>query len=107
MIVPMSSWRCAVSYGTAGKKVTVREMAQMHGRAVGGPQLAGNPEQVADQLEAYFRQAGGDGFMLVAPERPGGLEDFVSLVVPVLQKRGLFRQDYAGTTLREHLQQEA
>lgn len=91
----------------AGHKVTVREMAQMHGRAVGGPQLVGNPEQVADQLETYFRQAGGDGFMIVAPERPSGLEDFVNLAVPVLQKRGLFRQDYAGTTLREHLQQEA
>jgi alkanesulfonate monooxygenase SsuD/methylene tetrahydromethanopterin reductase-like flavin-dependent oxidoreductase (luciferase family) len=89
----------------AGKKVTVSEIAQMHGRAVGGLQMVGNPEQVADQLEAYFQQAGGDGFMIVAGDRPGTLRDFVELVVPVLQRRGLFRKDYAGTTLREHLRE--
>lgn len=90
----------------AGKKVTVREIAQMHGRAVGGLQMVGNPEQVADQLEAYFQQAGGDGFMIVAGDRPGTLRDFVELVVPVLQRRGLFRKDYTGTTLRDHLRED-
>jgi long-chain alkane monooxygenase len=89
----------------AGQGLTVREMAMMHGQSVGLPQIVGTPEQVADQLEAYFERTGGDGFMLTAAYTPGAVTDFVDLVVPLLQKRGRFRADYAGTTLREHLRQ--
>jgi alkanesulfonate monooxygenase SsuD/methylene tetrahydromethanopterin reductase-like flavin-dependent oxidoreductase (luciferase family) len=58
---------------------------------------------VADRLEEWFRAGACDGFMVQAPYVPGGLEDFVRLVVPELQKRGLFRRDYEGRTLRDHL----
>jgi alkanesulfonate monooxygenase SsuD/methylene tetrahydromethanopterin reductase-like flavin-dependent oxidoreductase (luciferase family) len=87
----------------AGKRLTLRDMAQMHGQSVGFPQIVGTPAQVADQLEAYYRQAGGDGFMRTMPYTPGAIEDFVALVIPVLQKRGLFRVEYKGETLREIL----
>ena len=87
----------------AGKPLTPQEMAQMHGQSVGFPQIVGTPEQVADQLEAYYRQAGGDGFMLTMAYAPGAIEEFVALVVPVLQKRGLLRTEYSGNTLRDML----
>lgn len=89
-----------------GKKLTVREVAQMHGQSVSLPQIVGTPHHVADQLEAYYDRVGGDGFMLSPIYTPGAIEEFVDLVVPVLQKRGLFRTDYAGTTQREHLLQD-
>ncbi|MGI4798757.1 MAG: hypothetical protein ACRYG8_32900, partial [Janthinobacterium lividum] len=63
----------------------------------------GTPEQVADQLEARFEARAADGFNLMPATLPGGLGDFVDLVVPELQRRGLFRTRYAGTTLRDHL----
>ena len=58
---------------------------------------------IRDRLEAYYRQAGGDGFMLTMPYTPGAVEEFVALVIPVLQKRGLFREEYRRETLREIL----
>jgi alkanesulfonate monooxygenase SsuD/methylene tetrahydromethanopterin reductase-like flavin-dependent oxidoreductase (luciferase family) len=54
-------------------------------------------------MEAYYQQVGGDGFMLTMPYTPGAIEEFVALVIPVLQKRGLFRTEYRGGTLREIL----
>ena len=62
--------------------------------------------EVADQMEDYFDQVGGDGFMLSPIYTPGAIEEFVDLVVPELQRRGRYRQDYAGTTQRDHLMQE-
>ncbi len=91
---------------TAGKKLTLREVAKMHGESVSLPQFVGTSEQVADQLEAYFDTVGGDGFMLSATHSPGAIEEFVDLVIPELQKRGRFRTEYAGKTQREHLLQE-
>jgi FMN-dependent oxidoreductase (nitrilotriacetate monooxygenase family) len=90
----------------AGKRLTLREMALMHGQSVGFPQIIGTPAQVADQLEAYFDQAGGDGFMLTMPYTPGSIEEFVAWVIPELQRRGRFRTDYQGNTLRELLHQD-
>ncbi|HVQ75531.1 MAG TPA: hypothetical protein VMT79_08345 [Candidatus Binatia bacterium] len=58
-------------------------------------------------LEAYFEQAGGDGFMLTMAYSPGAIEEFVSLVVPVLQGRGRLRSEYRGQTLRAILREEA
>ena len=52
-----------------------------------------------------MRVAGGDGFMLTAIHSPGAIEDFVDKVIPILRKRGLVREDYTGTTLRDHLTQ--
>lgn len=63
----------------------------------------GSPSTVADIMEAWFAGQACDGFMLVPATFPGTFDDFVALVVPELQRRGLFRQDYTGTTLRDHL----
>ena len=63
----------------------------------------GTPTQVADEMEKWFTEKAADGFMLQFPLLPRDLEDFVELVVPILQERGLFRLDYEGETLRDHL----
>lgn len=63
----------------------------------------GTPEQVAHLIEAWYEQNGADGFMLIA-NLPSELEAFVDKVVPILQKRGIFRTDYEGTTLRENME---
>ncbi|WP_241560702.1 LLM class flavin-dependent oxidoreductase [Paenirhodobacter populi] len=65
--------------------------------------LLGTAEEIADQLEARFTAGAADGFNIMPPWLPGGLEEFVDQVVPILQRRGLFRTDYSGTTLRDHL----
>ncbi|MGY4491327.1 LLM class flavin-dependent oxidoreductase [Pseudomonas sp. TE3610] len=65
--------------------------------------LIGTPVQIADQLQAWFEQGAADGFNVLVPHLPGGLEDFADHVVPELQRRGLFRTEYEGTTLRENL----
>ena len=63
----------------------------------------GSASDVADVMEEWFTGGGADGFNIMPPIMPGGLEDFVDLVVPELQRRGLFRTRYEGTTLRENL----
>ncbi|SHI37236.1 FMN-dependent oxidoreductase, nitrilotriacetate monooxygenase family [Roseomonas rosea] len=65
--------------------------------------LCGSAEEVADTLEEWFRGGAADGFNIMPSHLAEGLEDFVELVVPILQRRGLFRTAYAGTTLRENL----
>ena len=71
--------------------------------AMGHRLLFGALEQVADGLEAWFTAGVADGCNIMPPWFPGAFEDFVGEVVPILQKRGLFRTEYQGTTLREHL----
>lgn len=63
----------------------------------------GTPQQVADVLEQWFRQGGADGFNVMPPFFPGQFDAFARDVVPILQERGLFRADYTGKTLRDHL----
>lgn len=65
--------------------------------------LSGPPEQIADQLQEWFEQGAADGFNIMPPTFPDGLNDFVELVIPELQRRGIFRTEYEGSTLREHL----
>jgi hypothetical protein len=65
--------------------------------------LVGTPVDIADQIEDWFLNGAADGFNLKPPLLPDSLEDFIHLVVPELQKRGIFRKDYEGTTLRDHL----
>ena len=60
--------------------------------------MIGTPQSIADEMEEWFETQGSDGSYL-----PGGLDDFVDKVVPELQRRGLFRRDYDGVTLRDHL----
>ena len=63
----------------------------------------GTPEQVADVMEHWFQNGAADGFNVMPAWLPGSLDDFVDLVIPELQRRGLFRTEYEGTTLRDNL----
>ncbi|MES2951858.1 MAG: LLM class flavin-dependent oxidoreductase [Pseudomonadota bacterium] len=65
--------------------------------------IIGTPQSIADQLEEWFVNGGADGFNILPPYFPGGFDDFVDLVIPELQRRGLFRTEYEGKTLRENL----
>ncbi len=65
--------------------------------------IVGTPEQIADDIEHWFRHGAADGFNLMPDALPDGLQDFVDGVVPILQRRGIFRTGYEGRTLREHL----
>ncbi|QQX89707.1 LLM class flavin-dependent oxidoreductase (plasmid) [Cupriavidus necator] len=85
------------------ENLTIRQLYQRVAGARGHWQLVGTPEQIVDQLEERFLNYGADGFNVMSPVLPGGLTDFIALVLPELRRRGLFRSEYAGTTLREHL----
>ncbi|QEA39123.1 LLM class flavin-dependent oxidoreductase [Pistricoccus aurantiacus] len=82
---------------------TLRELLGRLAAGGGHCTLVGTPESIADEMERWFRNEGADGFNLMPPSLPGGIEDFVDQVVPELQRRGLFRQEYQATTLRGHL----
>jgi alkanesulfonate monooxygenase len=82
--------------------LNVRQLAQRLG-GYGGLAMVGTPGQIADEMERWLGEAACDGFNVMFPYLPQGLHEFVDLVVPELQRRGLFRSDYEGTTLREHL----
>lgn len=77
----------------------IRELAGGGGHRV----IVGTPEQIADDIERWFLAGAADGFNLMPDVLPDGLADFVDGVVPILQKRGLFRRQYEGITLRDHL----
>lgn len=83
--------------------LTVRQAYRKILPQMAGNMIKGDPVQVADVMEAWYREKGCDGFMLSAPVVPTGLERFTRLVVPELQRRGLFRREYEGRTLRENL----
>ena len=85
------------------EQLTIRELYQRVAGARGHWQVIGTPEQIADALEERFLAHGADGYNVMAPILPGGLTDFIELVLPELRRRNLFRSEYAGTTLREHL----
>lgn len=85
------------------KRLTVRQTARTILPQMAGNLFKGNPMQVADVMEEWYRSQACDGFMVAAPVVPTGMERFCRLVVPELQRRGLFRRDYEGSTLRENL----
>jgi FMN-dependent oxidoreductase (nitrilotriacetate monooxygenase family) len=87
----------------AKKNPTVRDFMEISGRGRVHNPIVGSPREVADRLEQWFAAPACDGFVLSATHVPGAYEDFVRFVVPELQRRGLFRKDFAGTTLRENL----
>ena len=87
----------------ANKDMTVRQLWQRFSGARGSVQLVGTPAQIADELELWFTTKAADGFVIQPSVLPGGLDDFVELVVPELQRRGLYRREYQGTMLRDHL----
>ena len=93
-----------VLYETAQReKMTLRDLYNLTAAARGHWVLCGTPHSISDTLEEWFCGMAADGFNILPAHFPGAFNDFVDLVVPELQRRGLFRLDYAGTTLRDHL----
>ncbi len=86
----------------ARDKLTVRQLAQRVG-GYGGLAFVGTAKTIADQMEEWLVGRGSDGFNIMFPFLPAGLDDFVDKVVPELQRRGIFRKEYEGPTLRENL----
>jgi FMN-dependent oxidoreductase (nitrilotriacetate monooxygenase family) len=84
-------------------KLTLRQLFYRVAAARGHLLLVADPTQIADALEQWFRAGAADGFNVMPPFFPGQFDAFARLVVPILQERGLFRADYAGATLRDHL----
>jgi FMN-dependent oxidoreductase (nitrilotriacetate monooxygenase family) len=85
------------------KQLTARQLIRELAGGGGHRVIVGTPEQVADDIAHWFAAGAADGFNLMPDTLPGGLDDFVDGVVPILQQRGLFRREYRGHTLREHL----
>jgi FMN-dependent oxidoreductase (nitrilotriacetate monooxygenase family) len=85
------------------ENMTVRELAQYVGGAFGVREMIGTPATIADQMEEWLTTEACDGFNVMFPYLPQGLDDVVDRVVPELQRRGLFRREYEGRTLRENL----
>ncbi|GLW31984.1 LLM class flavin-dependent oxidoreductase [Actinoplanes regularis] len=84
------------------ENLTVREIIARFGGGRGHLTFAGTPVQVADAIQEWFEAGAADGFNIMPPVLPSSLTEFVDLVVPILQERGLFRTEYTGRTLREH-----
>ncbi len=84
------------------ENLTVRQLAQRLG-GYGGAAIVGTPQTIADEMQEWLETRACDGFNVMFPFVPAGLDEFVDQVVPELQRRGIFRTEYEGTTLREHL----
>lgn len=85
------------------KQPTVRELLGYLNAGGGHFTLVGTPEEIVDEMEHWFNEGVADGFNLMPPSLPHSLKDFVELIVPELQRRGLYRTAYTGHTLRDHL----
>jgi alkanesulfonate monooxygenase SsuD/methylene tetrahydromethanopterin reductase-like flavin-dependent oxidoreductase (luciferase family) len=85
------------------ENLSIRALARNFAGARGHWQVFGTPAQIADAMEERFVAGAADGFNVMPPLFPTGLEDFVTMVIPELQRRGLFRTDYEGRTLRANL----
>ncbi|MER2086634.1 LLM class flavin-dependent oxidoreductase [Rhodococcus sp. (in: high G+C Gram-positive bacteria)] len=83
--------------------LTLRLLANHRATLLQGPRFVGTGEQIAEQMNQWFQSRSCDGFVIAATHFPGAFEDFVRLVVPELRKRGLVREEYTGSTLRENL----
>ncbi|MEC2158281.1 LLM class flavin-dependent oxidoreductase [Virgibacillus halodenitrificans] len=85
------------------KKWTLREAIKNHGLGNGTVKFIGTPEQIADQIEQWAFEGDADGFNIAQAYSPGTFTEFVDHVVPELQKRGIYRKEYEGETLRENM----
>jgi alkanesulfonate monooxygenase SsuD/methylene tetrahydromethanopterin reductase-like flavin-dependent oxidoreductase (luciferase family) len=85
------------------ENLSIRDLARHFAGARGHWQVVGTPAQIVDAMEERFLGGAADGFNVMAPLFPSGLEDFVSMVLPELRRRGLVRADYEGRTLRQNL----
>lgn len=88
------------------ENMTLRDLYNVTAAARGHWVICGTPKRIADILEEWFVAERADGFMILPAYFPGAFDDFVDLVVPELQRRGLFRKEYSGSTLRDHLGHE-
>ncbi|WP_282281505.1 LLM class flavin-dependent oxidoreductase [Pseudomonas sp. PS02302] len=86
-----------------GQRITLAELGRSYAASVRVPQLVGTAAQIADQLAEWFEAGGCDGFVISPGYLPGSFVEFSESVVPHLQRRGLFRRQYQGSTLRDHL----
>ena len=93
----------AALVGQGGAGLTLRQLGQKIGVSAGLNQAVGTPEQIADHLERHWRESGAAGFILSPTFTPSGIHDFVEHVIPILQKRGIAKTEYPGTTFRETL----
>jgi len=84
------------------EKMTLRDLYNLTAAARGHWVICGTPTGIADTLEEWFTTGAADGYNILPAHFPGAFADFVDQVVPELQRRGLFRRDYEGTTLRDH-----
>ncbi len=84
--------------------LTLRQLYLRYSAARGGEVVRGTPEHIADIMESWFRNEAADGFMMTFSTVPEGMDDFITLVLPELRRRGLFREEYEGQTLRDHLE---
>jgi FMN-dependent oxidoreductase (nitrilotriacetate monooxygenase family) len=91
-----AQWRARAE----AEKLSIRELII---EVTGRPTFTGSPATIAGQIDTLVQADASDGFILVPHITPGGLDEFADTVVPLLQERGVFRSDYEGTTLREHL----
>ncbi|MBV7481678.1 NtaA/DmoA family FMN-dependent monooxygenase [Bordetella sp. BOR01] len=87
-------------YGDNG--ISLADLFRYYRRHTLFKEVVGSPTEIADFIEHWFNERAADGFMIFPPYMDGALEDFVELVIPELQSRGLFRTEYSGSTLREH-----
>ena len=88
----------------SGKKnPTVRDFMSITGRGLLSNAWVGGPKQIADKMEEWFSHPVCDGFVIGPTHQPGSFEEFVKHIVPELQKRGIYRKEYSGATLRDHL----
>jgi alkanesulfonate monooxygenase len=85
------------------ENLTIRQVGQAIATAGGHRLLVGSPAHIADEIEDWFVRGACDGFTIMVPHMPRGVFDVAELVIPELQRRGLFQTEYAGRTLRENL----
>ncbi|MGK0241860.1 MAG: alkanesulfonate monooxygenase SsuD, partial [Pseudomonadota bacterium] len=89
------------SFSRSERPWTIREIIEHNGIGGRGPVIVGSPAEVADELQAWVNETDIDGFNLSYAVTPGGYRDFAELVVPELQRRGVYKTEYAPGTLRE------
>jgi FMN-dependent oxidoreductase (nitrilotriacetate monooxygenase family) len=95
----VAGWRQA----NDDRPMTLRQLASMRATLLQGPRFVGTGAQVAEQMHAWYDDGACDGFVIAATHTPGSYEEFVRMAVPQLRKRGIFRTEYSGNTLRDHL----
>ena len=84
------------------ENLTIRQLALRVAAGRGHHIVLGTPVEIADRMQEWFEGRAADGFNVMPPYFPGGLDDFADGVIPILQRRGLYRTDYEGPMLRDH-----